>query len=276
MRNIKIWGLFILSSLFVFTSCEEEKLTPFDDFSEGADVVATAPVPNFFDLQTLTDSESDFSLDIIGTLSVSSVDLYVTHVDASGNVAAGPTLMRTVSEFPAPVNVTSVEIMDVLGITEADVDLGQSFEVTMTMETSSGTLAPNTKVVLDVSCPSALEGEYSVTTTYSAHDFYPDFDSHTMDVTVTKVADGIYSVEDFSGGLYSVGPYSDEYSTTGLPAEFKEVCSAISWELQSDPWQALLPVDGFENTVDLNTGVITITVTGEQYGETWTSVYTPK
>lgn len=275
MRNIKIWGLFILSSLFVFTSCEEEKLTPFDDFSEGADLVASAPVPNFFGLQTLTSSATDFTVDAIGTLAVSSVDLYATHKDGTGAIAAGPTQFKSVSSLPAAVNVTAAEIMTALNITEADVAQGQSFEITMTMETASGTLAPNTKVVLDVSCPSSLEGDYSVTTTYSAHDCLDDYPSNTTDVTVTKVADGIYSIADISGGLYSEGCYVDLYTTSGVAGEIKEVCGAISWEGVVDPWQNLLAVDGFPNSVDPVTGVITITMSGDVYGETWTSVYTP-
>ena len=58
--------------------------------------------------------------------------------------------------------------------------------------------------------------------------------------------------------------------------QFKEVCGNITWEGIQDPWQNLNPIDGFANSVDPNTGVITLTMSGDVYGETWTSVYTPK
>ena len=83
------------------------------------------------------------------------------------------------------------------------------------------------------------------------------------------------SQADFTGGLYSDGgPYSGAYNTSATYAEITENCGLISWSGQSDPWGAMIPLAGGENSVDAN-GVITISWYCEGYGENGVSVYTP-
>ncbi|WP_323788256.1 hypothetical protein [Psychroserpens sp.] len=126
-------------------------------------------------------------------------------------------------------------------------------------------------------CFSDIGGMYSVSTTYGFHDFLPTFSSHTMDVEVTALGDGQYSVVDFSGGLYTVGPYVAAYNTgpTSFDVVFTENCDDISWVDQTDPWGTCIPLDGGINAVDPDTGVITISWYCEAYGENGVSVYTP-
>ncbi|MEM5565311.1 hypothetical protein WNY78_09355 [Psychroserpens sp. AS72] len=126
-------------------------------------------------------------------------------------------------------------------------------------------------------CFSDIGGMYSVTTTYGFHDFLPNFSTHTMDVEIEALGDGLYNVVDFSGGLYTVGPYVAAYGTgpTSFDVEFTENCGDISWSGQTDQWGAVIPLSGGINSVDPNTGVVTISWYCEAYTENGVSVYTP-
>lgn len=131
------------------------------------------------------------------------------------------------------------------------------------------------KITINYLCNSELEGKYSVTTTYLYHDFLPDYSSNTMEMMVTQEEYGVYSVSDISGGLYSSGPYSEAYGTSGVEFTFSDICDHISWEGQSDPWGAITPLEGGVNEVDPETGVFTISWHNEGYGEEGVSVFTP-
>lgn len=130
--------------------------------------------------------------------------------------------------------------------------------------------------LIEDDCPSSLAGTYEVSTSYAFHDFLPDFSTHTMIVEITEVTPGVYSTDDFSGGLYSVGPYVAAYGTTGILAQFSDVCNELSWTDQSDPWGPMVALTGGVNSVDPSTGVITISWSCEAYGENGVSIYTPQ
>lgn len=133
-------------------------------------------------------------------------------------------------------------------------------------------------------CPTDIAGSYSVTTTYGFHDFLPNFSSYTMTTEITvppAAADNTYAVADFSGGLYSVGPYASAYGTGSAGQAgnrdliFQVNCGTITWSGQSDPWGSIIPTPGGVNTYNEDTGVLTISWTATGYGENGVSVYTP-
>ena len=119
---------------------------------------------------------------------------------------------------------------------------------------------------------------YEVTTTYGYHDFLPSFNPNVMMAeVVADPSDAIgYSVADFSGGLYESGPYASAYGTFGLPLVFRDICGNISWEGQTEFWGNILLLDGGVNSVDQNTGIITISWFCDGYGENGVSVYVPQ
>ncbi|MBF0695319.1 MAG: hypothetical protein IR153_09720 [Flavobacterium sp.] len=138
-------------------------------------------------------------------------------------------------------------------------------------------------VYLFRSCPTDLAGQvYSVTTNYTAHDFLPQYATNTMNVTLQNATgDNTYRVPDFSGGLYSVGPYNTNYNTGSAGAAnqidliFTINCDTVTWTGQADPWGPIIATPGGVNSYDAETGVITISWTATGYGETGVSVYTP-
>lgn len=121
-----------------------------------------------------------------------------------------------------------------------------------------------------------LAGTYSVTTTYSTHDFLPDYSTNTGTYEIFANGDGTFYVNDFSGGLYSSGPYVGAYGTSEFVVTFYEICGEILWDGQSDYWGAVVASEGGVNSVDPDTGIITISWKCLGYGEEGVSVYTPE
>ncbi|MDP2161004.1 MAG: hypothetical protein Q8K02_11015 [Flavobacterium sp.] len=126
-------------------------------------------------------------------------------------------------------------------------------------------------------CLSDLAGNYSVTTTYGFHDFLPTYATNTMNVEIfANPVENSYYVLDFSGGLYSTGPYCPAYNTCNNPnnrMDFQVNCNTVSWTGQTEPYGPLV-MDG-PSTYNPVTGVITLRWRATAYGEFATSVYTP-
>jgi len=140
---------------------------------------------------------------------------------------------------------------------------------------NSVTTSHRVNLVCDVQLD--LGGMYSVETTYGFHDFLPDFATNTMIMEIVDLGDGTFFVQDFSGGLYDGGPYSSAYNTgpTSFDFIFSNACKQIIWENQSDPWGAVVPLEGGKNEYDPGTGVIITSWFCEGYGENGVSIYTP-
>jgi len=134
------------------------------------------------------------------------------------------------------------------------------------------------RVTIKRCTPAELAGMYSVTTTWSVHDFLPDFNPLTIEAEVTDLGDGSFSVADFSGGLWP-GEYNVVYGPLpnggNFPLVFNEICNNISWSGQAELYGNILMDSEGPNVVDPETGIISISFTCDGYGETATSVYTP-
>lgn len=144
---------------------------------------------------------------------------------------------------------------------------GKSYEFTSTVE-----LRP-----FEGPVAGSLAGKYEATTNYGQHDFLPDYASATIISTITEVSSNVYSIDDASGGLYSVGPYVDAYGTSGIAFEFTHdpATNAITWMDQSDPWGSFDPTPDGVNTYDPETQTLTISWTCAGYGESGVTVYAP-
>lgn len=140
-----------------------------------------------------------------------------------------------------------------------------------------GTDMLKSRDVIIEDCDADISGMYTATATYSSHAFLDTYPTNTMDMEVTKESFGVFSVTDISGGLYSSGPYSTEFSTTGFPFTFAVNCNEISWEAQMDPLgNNVASHAGLTNNVSAD-GTITMTINldGAEM-EKWTIVMTPK
>jgi len=269
MKNILKFLPALLLLTFVFTACEEDEIDNVPSTVIGS-AVKVANADGLFDLGNLANSSFQFDVSTIGE-DVTAVDMYKSY---NGGARV---LHTTLNQLPANIVVTAAEAMDGLGITESDLAIGDAFTFSFdNVRTGSGAYPSGTTIDAPVSCISNLAGMYDVSTTYGYHDFLPDFETHTMVSEIVEVAAGTYSIADFSGGLYSVGPYVAAYGTAGIPAEFSDVCGQLSWIDQADDWGAMIPAVGGVNSVDPTTGIITISWYCEAYGENGISIYTPQ
>jgi hypothetical protein len=165
----------------------------------------------------------------------------------------------------------------------ANIPDGVTYVLTLDLTPTDGyAMAGKEKLVVNIfrSCPTSLAGLYSVTTTYAYHDFLPSFNPHTINSVQIFAGTGVnnYYVNDFSGGLYSVGPYCSAYGTCNLAQNrlnFTVNCGQVSWTNQIEPYGPLEMLSGGVNTYDPATGVITISWFAPTYGEEGVSVYTP-
>jgi hypothetical protein len=266
--------LLTVLSVFTFISCDTDDdrhiyngddLAYFD--ATDATFLVTSDNPSF-QIKVLTTTLSD----VDKTYTVSVVEVVDDALPAAGLEAVLATTTVTIAAGQYFSNVT------INGNFDAASETGSRLNLVLTDATGKVAGFKNT-FALDVFklCESNLAGVYNVTTTYGFHDFLPDYQSNTIEgVVITSEGGNVYSVTDFSGGLYSVGPYAAAYGTGAADNSltFSDICGNIAWTGQTDPWGSI-STDGV-NSVDLETGVITISWIADFYGETGVSIYTPQ
>lgn len=279
MKNIFYKLSFICLLTAVFTSCEEDKITYNGSTEDGRWLFQDNEAQVFFN------EDSNISTDTIyvGSTTVSDVDRTIPLIVNEAATTADPSIY-TLGQLTIPAGEFVGKVL--INVDFSTLSIGDSETLVLELdETQVPVLDPAQNFViinLLKACPSDAAGSYTVTTTYQVHDFLPDFSEYTMDAAVTEISGvNMYKVADFSGGLYSVGPYNDEYGT-GAPGaatqrdlEFTIDCGVITWSGQEDPWGTIVPTPGAVNTYDDETGVITISWTATGYGERGVSVYTP-
>ncbi|MCB0652083.1 MAG: hypothetical protein KDC85_12470 [Saprospiraceae bacterium] len=267
-KILYIAGFALFTGMLISSCTKDEDVNHFaSNDPKGAVAIVSNIVNGFFDLANPSASSIAFDLATKGEA--------VSSLKITKSVNGGAEKDHaTLSSFPATVAVTFNDALAGTGVVPADLQAGDKIVLTFYATTASGTYKSGS-LSIDMSCVSDLAGMYSVTATYSQHDFLPDYQTNTMNVEIVEVAAGVYTVNDFSGGLYSAGPYVDAYGTTDFVVEFKDVCNEISWEGQTDPWGPVVATEGGVNSVDPATGVITISWLCEGYGESGVCVYTP-
>ncbi len=265
-KTILILSAVVLSS-FMF-SCDED-----DDrhvYDEGTVTYFTETVGSLF----VTSDNPSASIEVVTTTTSSAARTYNIEIDNDASTAQSGvdyTLPATTVTIPAGSYFGS---FDVNGIFDGALEEGSTLVMRLT---GPGIGGFDNEFSLNIFklCESDLGGTYSVTTTYGFHDFLPTFDVNTMEMEVEAQGGGSYFVQDFSGGLYNGGPYTDAYGTgaTSMDVIFQDICGNISWTGQADPWGDIL-MNG-TNEVDADTGVITINWLCTGYGENGESIYTP-
>lgn len=300
----------------IFASACEEIETPFPEFDEleyGAFPRLLSGPTGEFNFFNIAGSSISFTVEFYDEnqgKNVSSYSWTVSYIDRTNNGANNKPAVSLVT-VPASsfgtspdglpsttITFTLQQVLDALSLTRDDINGGDTFEFQGTITKTDGSTFSNANTDQNLVgqpafraffffrqnliCPSALAGEYTMVTTYHQHDFLPAYPENTQTVTIKSLGSGRYEiVGDFSGGLYSTGPYSlpdpNGYGTSGITgATFTDACGKISVPPVLDPWQNLNPDPTRPNSINTDTGVITISVVGDVYGESWTSVFTPK
>ncbi|MCB0445197.1 MAG: hypothetical protein KDC68_06015 [Gelidibacter sp.] len=259
-----------VSLLSTFTSCNDEEDIHVYDSGDIAYFEETAS-----SLFVTSDNPSE-SIEIVSTVTSSADRTYNIQIDPSSTAVEGVefTLGSSTLTIPAGEYFGTVTVN---GIFDGALETGSTLVLNLTSTTNEVATFDTTHTVsIFKLCESNLGGTYEVTTTYGYHDFLPDFNPHTTMMDIEALGNGNYFVQDFSGGLYTEGPYASAYGTgpTSFDLIFTDVCGNISWVDQSDPWGSV-EMDGV-NSVDPDTGVITTSWYCTGYGENGVSVYVPQ
>ena len=261
--------IYSLLAISLFFSCENQ-----DDHGVDVNNYNGNPVVYYTNggagSYFVTPTANAYMVEVSATTLSSSDRTYNLEVDASSTASLGGDIeMETSVTIAAGEYFGSFSVQGIFAGTTAE---GSKLNINLVGE---GTMV-GAQFSLDIfqQCVSDLAGMYSMTTTYGFHDYLSQYPENTQDIEIVDLGGGAYFIEDFTGGLYSTGPYADAYSTTATNAEITENCGLISWSGQSDPWGAMIPTPGEANSVDSN-GVITINWFCEGYGENGISTYTP-
>jgi hypothetical protein len=259
----------VVLSTFMF-SCDEEN----DDihiYDEGTVTYFTNTSSNLF---VTADNPSTF-IEVVSSSTSGSARTFTVSIDTDESTAIEGV------EFTLPSNTVTIPagsyvgLFEVAGLFDGALEAGSSLVLNLSGTSTAGFDATYNLGIFKL-CDSDLGGTYEVTTTYGFHDFLPDFSTNTQMMDWVPLGDGVYFIQDFSGGLYDGGPYTGAYGTgpTSMDVEVTDICGSITWSGQTDPWGDILP-NGV-NSVDPVTGVITTSWSCTGYGENGVSVYVPQ
>jgi hypothetical protein len=285
MKNlIKLMSVALLVVAF---GCNESD-GRFQDNPQSGWVQFNSTTVTYFNEDLVANGTSSITVPVQLTAPINPSDLTVTYniVDIVGNSSDVVSTTGSIV-FPANTNTALNPLTLNIDLDQLEIDIFSDyvFDVVLTGTNSSqvkvgvsgdSAFPTSFRVNFSAPCmPPTIGGTYSVYTEYGFHDFLPNFATHTMNMNVVDNGDGTYFVQDFSGGLYTVGPYVAAYGTgpNSFDVTFFTVCDDIDWTGQNDPWGSVVP-NGV-NEVDSDTGVLTISWLCNGYGENGVSVYTP-
>ncbi len=196
MRNIfKLTGLIILG-VMVYSSCSKDEGT-YQDLQPGGSILSfTNSVNGFYDKGDVANTFISFDMDTHGE-PVTSVKMFKSYKPSGGTYGAFVE-HGIVNSFPLTVTIPLLDAMNGLGITEADLEVGDEFTFSFEIIGAAGLSKAGKTQVVPVSCKSSLAGTYDYTTTSTW------CGSPALAGTVDWVEDaaGIYSVSDFAYGSY--------------------------------------------------------------------------
>ncbi len=278
----------LVALLFAAFSCSDDDGGKWGESPEFGWVQFNGSNPNtlIFIEDIIADETANITLPFSFTAPINLSPLTVNYNVVNIEGVASDVISFSGSSVVAANTNTGVIVLDIdLSALEANPFQNYIFDVVLTSASrgvriglQDGSYPTSFRVNLSAPCePPTIGGLYSVTTEYGYHDFLPNFNPHTMEVEIVDNGDGTYFIQDFSGGLYTVGPYAAAYGTgpNSIDVTFFTVCDDILWEDQNDPWGPVVPQDDGVNSVDPDTGVITISWFCNGYGENGVSVYTP-
>lgn len=310
MKGLKYLFL-CLSLLIVAGACEdiEEPFVEFDDLEKGAFARLTDGINGEFNFFDVANSSINFTVEFYDENNGNNVEQYAWTVayddrsDADNDLPA--VALRTFGKgdfspndrgLPSlTVTFTFQEVLDALGLTRDDINGGDTFILNATITKTDGStfdanntganvIGQNTfnalfQIRQNVVCPSDLGGTYTATTTGTSTDpCCPDETTlEGQTVTLTDQGSGVYTISDWSAGLYFewyeiYGITADYVAAGNLNAELTDACGVISIPTLTEPFGTETVFT--DVSIDEATGVITYTWTNG-FDDTATVILTP-
>lgn len=239
---------------------------------KGALVTVGDVVNGFYNFAEGGNASIGFTVDDFGG-DATEINVYKSYNGGS------PVLHTTVTSVPSALTVTLAEAAN--GLVElSSVKLLDQFTFTFDINTAEGSFPSGASLTVDVSCVSALEGDYTAATVGTSTDgCCPGPVETSGPIKLTALGGGEYTISDWSGNIYFAwyGPDGGNYgideayvAAGGMNTTIKDVCDQISATFV-EPFGTETVLTG---SVDPASGVITYSwVNG--YGDAATVVLTP-
>lgn len=259
--------LTILLLVSTVISCSTDKSDYFDYTNSAS--VTTKAAKGFIDLQKLTTEEVSLTYGKNSDLSFEKVALSASY-GVNGNVVSVSEATSESGTFNTKVS----DILNKLGVKPEDVKVGDVLVFYFDLTSSGKLTRDRDAIILPFSCISDLAGTYSSVTSGSSTDdcckANPIVD-FSGTVTLTKLSDGKYQLNDFSAGLYF--EWYQVYGITGVndtPGKIQDVCGNLTFFDTTEPFST--PITG-SGTVSQDGKSISYTW-ANGYGDTGTVVLT--
>jgi hypothetical protein len=256
----------------LLTGCFKDEDEIRQAYKEAVMPVITAIHTSFFDLADIQNAYVEFVVDF---------ETPAKSITIEETFNGYKKTLGTYTSFPATVKITAAEaVASIPDVTLESLKLGDSFLFDIVAEANNGVKSrSNILVNASVACKSSLAGAYDVVANGESTDPGPTPDenpavNYAYEVTLTETGtNGIYSISDFSGGLYPL--WYDIYGLTpnDCGGTIQDICGSISYINTFEPFGS--PIEG-TGSVDPETGVITLEGTATAWGDTWILVMTLK
>lgn len=191
-------------------------------------------------------------------------DAYVTHY-VSFDLNEGSTYLVPVGSTYTDPGYTATEGTEdvtskvVVGGDEVDANAVGIYNVTYSAANKDGFSASTSRQVLvyDPEVTTDISGTYSITNTTGSESLFDRYPVKGNSVTLTQLAPGLYSIDDYWGGLYAVTiGYGSAYACSGYFSLDKD--NNIEGISASNPWN--LPMTSVTGTYNPETGKVQMDV----------------
>lgn len=267
MNNFKF--LIVSLAVMLVLSCAKDKNDYFDQKNTSS--IVPTPAAGFINLLKL--STEDVNIKVkqdVGT------EISAIAVSASYGKAGALTPITTLNGKEGTFSSKVTDLLSKLNKSPNDVKVGENIIFYFDVTDGTGFVSRDRNtVVLPFSCPSELAGTYTSVTSGTSTDACcptPEAD-FASEVTLVKLSDGKYQINDFSAGLYL--KWYNVYgiaSVNDSPGKIQDICGNLSFFDTTEPFAT--PITG-TGTVNIDTKVITYTWKNG-YDDTGTVVLTKK
>ncbi len=269
MMRIKVLSIVLLMTCF--WSCRTNDNV---ELTRRGDVVLPyieSVTTSFFDYVNLNHAKVEFIVN--SPVKSSLVDVQVSYKDELNRK-----FIMSMDDFPSLVSIDFTDVLEELNLNKEEVHVGDDFVIELVVRKDGQAYRSNSVMKASVVCPSHLAGTYQCTVNGTSADVELPADisnplvGYKSTVTIKEGANyGEYILSDFSGGAFTYW-YSAYGASGDYPCTLKDVCGEMSYvdchTTYNDPVSA-------SGNYDPDSGIITLHVVDEGFGDTWDLILTP-
>jgi len=297
MKNICKLLIFSIAGVFVLNSCGDEDVA--SEIPKGAMIYMSQGEGDdgFINILDLNSVSLNFNLSTTDATGrdlefapIESMDVTVTFTNKSEG-SSHKAILENIASWPKTYNIGTADLVSIFPeneVTMDSLDLGDAFQISADFYMQDGTfLSGWSPALLDksaasiysvfvnypVACASSIPtGTYTTVSSGQSTDpcCTAPVENFPGEVVITSPSPGQYAVDDIFAGLY-IEWYSVYGLTFKVQQNFTDICNNLTATFD-DPFGGGVTMEG---TYDPETGEIRFSGSNT-FGDTWTTVWTPK